>query len=212
MSVETARNFFVFLCVVYAVYMTRPTSIRIAAAARTLLYREGANAVTMRRVAKAVGLTPMAIYRHYRGRSALLNVLADEGFDELAALLAAAPLSGDVEERLIQLFDVYLDHAIRNPRLFELMFLKMRPGARRYPRDFQASRSPTANLVAELVRDGMASEYFRQGDVWEIVFAMGALSHGLIMLYLGGRTNMSRHQFQSFYRRSFARYIQGVRK
>lgn len=93
-----------------------------------------------------------------------------------------------------------------------LMFLKMRPGARRYPRDFQASRSPTANLVAELVRDGMASEYFRQGDVWEIVFAMGALSHGLIMLYLGGRTNMSRHQFQSFYRRSFARYIQGVRK
>lgn len=192
--------------------MTPPTSSRIATAARRLLHREGADAVTMRRVARAVGLTPMAIYRHYRGRSALLNVLANEGFDELAALLAAKRLSGSVEERLIQLFDVYLGHGLRNPRLFELMFLTLRPGARRYPRDFQASRSPTANLVAEQVRDGMVSGYFRKGDVWEIVFAMGALSHGLIMFYHGGRTNMTRPQFQNFYRRSFARYIQGVRK
>lgn len=192
--------------------MPPPTSTRIAAAARGLLLREGADAVTMRRVAKAVSLTPMAIYRHYRSRSALLNVLANEGFDELAVLLAAKPLSGNVEARLIQLFDVYLDHGIRNPHLFELMFLKMRRGARRYPRDFQASRSPTANLVAKLVRDGMASGDFRKGDVWEIVFAMGALSHGLIMLYLGGRTNMTRPQFQNFYRRSFARYLQGIHR
>lgn len=77
--------------------MTPPTSSRIATAARRLLHREGADAVTMRRVARAVGLTPMAIYRHYRGRSALLNVLANEGFDELAALLAAKRLSGSVE-------------------------------------------------------------------------------------------------------------------
>jgi AcrR family transcriptional regulator len=192
--------------------MMPSTSRRIAAVARRLLQREGGDAVTMRRVAKAVGLTPMAIYRHYRGRSALLNTLANQGFEELAALLVARPLSGNVEERLIQLLDVYLDHGLRNPRLFELMFLKLRPGARRYPQDFQASRSPTANLLAELVREGMASGYFRKSDVWEIVFAMGALSHGLIMLYLGGRTNMTHSQFRNFYRRSFVRYFQGVRE
>ena len=166
----------------------------------------------MRRVAKSVALTPMAIYRHYRGRSTLLNALANQGFDELAALLSAKRLSGNVEQRLIQLLDVYLDHGLQNPRLFELMFLTLRPGARRYPRDFQASRSPTANLLAELIRDGMVSGHFRKGDVWEIVFAMGALSHGLIMLFLGGRTNMTRAQFREFYRRSFARYFQGIRK
>lgn len=54
--------------------------------------------------------------------------MANEGFDELAALLAAKRLSGSAEERLIQLFDVYLDHGLRNPRLFELMFLTLRPG------------------------------------------------------------------------------------
>ena len=50
---------------------------RIAVASRRLLDKEGVDAVTMRRVALAVGLTPMAIYRHYHDREALLNALAD---------------------------------------------------------------------------------------------------------------------------------------
>jgi hypothetical protein len=33
----------------------------------------------------------------------------------------------------------------------------------------------------------MESGYLRKDDAWEIVFEMSALSHGLIMLYLGGR-------------------------
>jgi len=45
---------------------TTPTLRKIAAAARRLLDREGAEALTMRRIAKAVGITPMAVYRHYR--------------------------------------------------------------------------------------------------------------------------------------------------
>lgn len=186
------------------------TSGRILAAARRLLNREGTEAVTMRRVAKAVGITPMAIYRHYRGRTALLNALANEGFEELAAWLARAHKSGNMEERLTKLLEIYLEHALERPRLFELMFLKLRRGARRYPRDFEASRSPTANRLAELVREGMESGYFRKGDVWEIVFEMGALSHGLIMLYLGGRMDMTPARFRDFYRRSFDRYIHGI--
>ena len=72
---------------VYDVHMTA-TNRRIIIASRRLLDKEGAEAVTMRRVAKAVGITPMAIYRHYADRTALLNALADEGFEELAAQLA----------------------------------------------------------------------------------------------------------------------------
>ena len=65
---------------VYTVYMTTaPTVQRIATAARRLLDKEGADAVTMRRVASAVGITPMAVYRHYPNRAGLLNALADAG-------------------------------------------------------------------------------------------------------------------------------------
>src|SRR5271157_475329 len=189
-----------------------PTASRIATAARRLLDKEGTEAVTMRRVAKAVGVTPMAIYRHYPDRASLLNALADEGFEELTAFLAGKKFSGSIEGQLTKMVEIYLEHALQKPRLFELMFLKPREGARRYPRDFKAGRSPTANLMAAVVQRAIDSGYFRNDDAWEIVFAMGALSHGLIMLYLGGRMGVSVVHFRAFYRRSFRRYIRGIRK
>jgi len=187
------------------------TAFRIAEAARQLLDMEGTEAVTMRRVADAAGITAMAIYRHFPDRAGLLNAVADRGFVELAAQLASKRFSGDIEKRLTKMGEIYLDHALENPRLFELMFLKPREGARRYPRDFKAGRSPTVNLMVQVVQEGMDGAYFRKDDAWEIVFEMGALSHGLIMLYLGGRMGMPPARFRALYRRSFRRYIRGIR-
>ena len=117
---------------------SRDTGRKIATAARRLLDREGAEAVSMRRVAEAAGITAMAIYRHYPSRDALLNALADAGFGELSSSLGGRRFTGDLETRLLKMADLYLDHALGNPRLFELMFLKPRHGARRYPHDFKA--------------------------------------------------------------------------
>jgi AcrR family transcriptional regulator len=188
-----------------------PTAQKIIEAARRFLHEEGADAVTMRRVAKAVGITPMAVYRHYADRACLLNALADDGFDELAARLANAPCTGEMEARLTRILNIFLKHALENPRLFELMFLKPREGARRYPHDFKAGRSPTANPAAGLIREGMESGYFRKDDAWEISFAMGALLQGLIMLYLGGRMAISEVRFRALCHRSLRRYINGLR-
>lgn len=198
---------------VYTVYMNNvSTSRKIANAARPLLDREGTEAVTLRRVAKAVGITPMAIYRHFKDRAALLNCLADEGFEELTARLAAKRLSGDTEKRLTKLGEIHLEYALQYPRLYELMFLKPRGGARRYPQDFRTGRSATTNPTVEVIREGMESGYLRKDDAWEIVFEMSALSHGLIMLYLGGRVSVPLTHFRAVYRHSFRRYIRGIRK
>jgi AcrR family transcriptional regulator len=186
------------------------TRQHIAKAARQILDEEGADAVTMRRVADMVKITPMAIYRHFAAREALLAAVANAGFEELAARISGRAFSGSASERLAKMAEIYLDHALTNPRLFELMFLKEREGARRYPGDFKAGRSPTASLMAQAVREGMASGEFRDDDAWEIVFEMGALSHGLIMLYLGGRIDVSAAGFRAMYRRSFKRYMRGI--
>ncbi|MFC5862922.1 TetR/AcrR family transcriptional regulator [Acidicapsa dinghuensis] len=187
------------------------TASKILSAARCLLVEEGTDAVTMRRVAHATGITAMAIYRHFPNREGLLNALANEGFTELAAQLTERSFSGDIEQRLIQMADIYIDHALHNPRLFELMFLKPRAGARQYPQDFRSGQFPTANLMAQILQEGMDSGYFRADDPWEITFEMGALSHGLIMLYLGGRMDVTPDEFRALYQRSFRRYIHGTR-
>ena len=90
------------------------------------------------------------------------------------------------------------------------MFMTRREGARRYPQDFKAGRSPTANPMAELIREGMATGYFRKDDAWEIIFEMGALLQGLVMLYLGGRMGIAR-PFPRFLPDTFWRYLHGIR-
>jgi AcrR family transcriptional regulator len=177
-----------------------------------LLDEAGVEAVTMRGVAREVGITAMAIYRHYPDRKALLNAVADEGFRDLSERARATILSGDLETRILKVLDVNLTFALQNPRLFELMFLMPREGAHQYPHDFKAGKSPTANLMADLLKEGMAAGYFRRDDVWSIVFETGALFQGLIMLYLGGRVDLSPTRFRSFCRRSIKRYIHGIRK
>lgn len=190
--------------------VAQTTAEKIAAAARKLLEKEGLEAVSMRRVAEAVGITAMAIYRHYPNRASLLNAVADQGFQELAATLKGKRFTGNIETRLAKMADLYLDHAFENPKLFELMFLAKREGARQYPRDFKARKSPTATLMADLIAEGMATGELKKDDHWEINFEMGAFSHGLIMLYLGGRMDVTPAQFRALYRRSFRRYFDGI--
>ena len=196
---------------VYSVDMKVTTTQKISNAARRLLDQEGAEGVTMRKVAAAVGITPMALYRHYPNRDGLLNTVADSGFVELAAKLAELRLAGRIDRQLLKILDVFLDHAFNNPRLFELMFLTKREGARQYPGDFRMRRSPTANASADVIARAMETGYFRKDDVWEIVFETGALIQGLIMLYLGGRMAMSPPEFRAFCHRSFGRYFNGIR-
>lgn len=198
--------------VVYDVYMVAlPTAHRIAAAARRLLDREGAEAVTMRRVANLVGITAMAIYRHYPDRDALLDGLADQGFQELAGALGRKRMPVEIEARLVRIANLHVDHALAHPRLLELMFLKPRRGARRFPRDFKAGRSPTGNLIAACVKQGMASGGLRDDDPWEVSFEMGALVDGLIMFDLGGRMDAGPARFRAPVRHSPRRYLHGVR-
>jgi AcrR family transcriptional regulator len=191
--------------------MAITTTQKIASAARSLLEKEGAEGVTMRRVASAVGITPMALYRHYSNRKGLLKALANTGFEELAEKLASLRLTGRVERQLLMILDVFLDHAFEKPRLFELMFLTRRDGARQFPEDFRARRSPTANVSADVIAGAMETGYFRKDDVWEIVFETGALMQGLVMLYLGGRVALPPERFRAFCHRSFGRYLNGIR-
>lgn len=189
-----------------------PTSKRIAAAGRELLDAEGVEAVTMRRVAAAVGITAMAVYRHYKDRDSLLNALADEGFAELAGKLQETRLKGELESRMRKVLDLNLDFALAKPRLFELMFLRPRHGARQFPHDFAARRSPTANPFAELIAEGIHDGMFQPIDIWEVAFESGALLQGLVMLYLGGRVAATEQEFRKIVHRAMQRYVNGIRK
>jgi AcrR family transcriptional regulator len=189
----------------------KTTSDRIAQAALKILAHHGPDAVTMRRVAQAVGITPMAIYHHFPNREALLDTITEREFAKFTGYLTAVPPSGSLETRYLNLSMAYVEYALDHPRVFEYVFSAPRPGARRFPEDFKARRSPSLNLVADATAAAMAKGLLRKDDVWEVAFTTTAHTHGYITLYLGGRIDLSAADFRALVRRSLRRLLHGLK-
>jgi len=187
------------------------TPEKILRAAHKLFDREGADAVSMRRVAGAVGITPMAIYRHFPNREALLKRLSDDSFNTVAQEWEAHATQPDILKRLLALLEPYLDYALAHPHLFDHAFSTRRDDARRFPEDFRARQSPTLNVVADAVVEGMRLGVLKRDDPWDVAMTLWAHSHGLIALYRAGRFSYDETRFRTFYLESLGRLIDGIR-
>lgn len=192
--------------------MTRLTTAeKILRAAHKLFDREGADALTMRRVAELVGITPMAIYRHFPNREALLKRISDDGFQSVADTWREHAAGEDIIGRLHATQVLYLDYALAHPHLFDHAFSVRRDDARRFPEDFRARRSPTLNVVADTVAEGMRDGVLRKDDPWDVAMTLWAHAHGLIALYRAGRFSYDDRSFRAFYRASIGRLLDGIK-
>jgi AcrR family transcriptional regulator len=187
------------------------TAERILAAARALFEREGAQAVSMRRIADAIGLTPMAIYRHFHNREALLKRISDDSFDEIARHWLARNQGGDALSRVIALQRIYLDYALAYPHLFDHAFSTRRADARKYPDDFRAGRSPTLGIAADAVAEAMRAGLLRKDDEWDVAMTLWAHTHGIVALYRAGRFSYGETEFRRFYEASLRRLLDGLK-
>jgi AcrR family transcriptional regulator len=191
--------------------MDQATQERISETALRLFEADGETGVSMRRVANAVGITPMAIYHHFADRRSLLNFVVDREFAKYLQSFQALPQRGSYESRLLTCMDAYIDYAFTHPRIFDYVFAEPRPGARRYPEDFRARRSPTLNPVADLLQKAMEAGYLKQDDVWELAMEMWAHTHGYVSLYRGGRFDLPEKEFRALVRRSLRRLLHGLK-
>jgi AcrR family transcriptional regulator len=186
------------------------TARRIAATALRILEREGAEAVSMRRIADAVGITPMAIYHHYTSREDLLKRVTDAEFEKLEELSDALLAKRKSNLDLVKAVDAYVDYAFARPRVFDYVFSQPRFDARRFPRDFRERQSPTLNPLADLVSDGMKRGRLRHDDVWEVALQLWAHAHGYVMLHRAGRFAVDHAQFRALYHRAVERLLRGL--
>jgi len=192
----------------------RSTTERIAKVALEILEQEGPQAVTMRRVAKAVGVTPMAIYHHFPSREDLLKTITDAEFDKLLNFYHRRQQRDSAKSRdakLLGLMDGYLDYAFARPQVFDYVFSNPRPDARRFPEDFRARQSPTLTPIADFIAEAMERGQLKKGDIWEVALEVWALAHGYLTLYRGGRFNLSEREFRLLFHRSMKRLFHGLK-
>lgn len=91
-------------------------------AALEMLDEEGADGIGLRELARKVGVSAAAPYRHFRSRQALLEAVATEGFRRFSAMMAAKEADFAEEQRLPAMAEAYVRFALVQPALFRLMF------------------------------------------------------------------------------------------
>jgi len=176
------------------------TRDRIFQAARTLFDKEGLAGLSMRRLAEKVGITPMAIYKHFPDKAALLDALMLDGFVSWEARVRAIRKK-DPLAWLKAMMDEALDFALSEPHRYEAAFLLPAPMARRYPTDFAAGRSPAVNLAYERIEQARAAGQLNGATAFDLGLSFSALSQGLISMYRAGRF-VNETEFRNAYRRA----------
>jgi AcrR family transcriptional regulator len=132
-------------------------------AAELLLHREGAGALTMRRLAQQLGVSPMALYRHVGSKDELLLSL----IDRLAAQLVYPPLPADPRARIVVLWNTLYDGLATNPWLAEVLSRRRLMA----PSVLGAVEEIHASLIAAGLELSEAVRAYRM--IWE--FTLGAL-------------------------------------
>jgi AcrR family transcriptional regulator len=95
----------------------------IGKAAVRLFEEGGIAAVSMRRVAAEVGITPMAIYNHFENLEDLLLFIYEKGVRNLArSIHAAVGKSRRADKKLQALVKSYVRFGFRNPHYYNLLF------------------------------------------------------------------------------------------
>jgi AcrR family transcriptional regulator len=174
-------------------------SDRILRAAWRLFERHGDAGVSVRKVAALVGLSPMAMYRHYASRDALLAAITAEAFVAWEARVRAVRAKDPVAW-LDRVGQAYLRFALDEPRRYEACFELPSRGVRRLPADFEAGRSPAVQMITAKVAEAIARGQLGGADPLTIALVIWAEAHGLVHLYRDGRF-VDRASFERAYRR-----------
>ncbi|MBL7251017.1 TetR/AcrR family transcriptional regulator [Alcanivorax marinus] len=153
-----------------------------------LLAEKGGDGFSLRELARRVGVTANASYRHFANKEALMLALAAEGFRRLRAAQEAAEAAADSPGRQLLAGGLsYLRFAHANPALFRLMF-GAAAAARRGGDDDDPELTDTSNAAFETLRRAVA----RAGDADEATVRRTALRawamvHGFSQLLLDGQ-------------------------
>ena len=158
----------------------------LLAAAETVLDEQGLEAFSLRRVAKAVGVSHAAPAHHFGDTQGLLTALATEAFRRFVAAMEARQQGvSDPEERLVASGLGYLDFARTSPALFRLMFGSKRVGSDD-PDYAEAARAAFLHLADDIAAH-RGGTVFDHPAAMEDAQAVWAMVHGLAELMAVGR-------------------------
>ncbi|MFT3803879.1 MAG: TetR/AcrR family transcriptional regulator [Burkholderiaceae bacterium] len=141
---------------------------------------------TLREVARRVGVSHAAPYKHFADKAALLAELAVQGFEQLGREMAAAitPRPRSIVKAFDAAAAAYVEFGTRNPALYRLMFSAEAGDAASVHTSERVLQ--TLGILFDLLERGQRAGVFRKRSVQGQAAACWAQVHGITMLSIEG--------------------------
>jgi AcrR family transcriptional regulator len=185
------------------------TRDRILKAAIADVRRSGVESVSIRAIAEQLGVTPMAVYKHFEDKAALLSAVVWAGFERWERYIATAHERATPRELAWEAMIQYREFALAEPRLFDLMFVMRRDDVPHVDYSVSFTERPVfagvVRAIAALAADGALPGHPR-----DAMLALWATVHGLCALHASGRFGPNRDAFRADFERILAMTFPGL--
>jgi AcrR family transcriptional regulator len=143
----------------------------------------GADGVTLRELADALGVSPMTPYRYFADKDAILAAVRARAFNRFAEAMEVAETKRTVRRSAFTGV-LYVDWAMANPAAYRLMFDTQQPTAGEHP-ELVAAMARARSTMTTVWKQLQADNTFK-GDIEQAGHLMWAAQHGVVMLALSG--------------------------
>ncbi len=187
------------------------TRDRILGCACDLYLQDGFEGFSMRKLARSVGVTAPALYRHFQSREGLLLEVLGEAYDELFQALARALSGATPLERFQMAGQAYMEFALAHPRYFQMIhaFAEFM-GLEDLPEELVRRCSALEQFWDDRVRECVHAGVLKPDDLARISLTLWSHAYGLISLYQKRLLVMSEETFREEFRASFHRILRGL--
>lgn len=184
----------------------------LIAAGVQMLETEGAQGLSLRKLAKQAGVSHNAPYMHFADKEALLAAIAEEGFHILTNAVRSAVDSADDDwrQQLSAGCWAYVRFALEHPSHLQVMFIGYEP--QKYPSLYATSTGALA-VLSDLIRRGQAQGKVVDGDSHYLATFVWSLLHGVATILAGRKmppTVMGRVTPEELVRSYVAQLIRGL--
>jgi AcrR family transcriptional regulator len=191
--------------------MTTKQHDKILESACELYLSDGLEGFSMRKLAKTVGVTAPALYRHFGSKEEVLMAVMAEAYRMFAQYLYRALGGRTPEERFSRAGIEYANFALENPEMYEMLYVSPHHlGIEELPENVAEVAAATGQFWRDRVRECQEAGILRDGDPDALSMTMWSHAHGLISLHLKGICPMLEGDFLELYRASGLRVMEGL--
>jgi AcrR family transcriptional regulator len=159
----------------------------ILAAAKTLFTEKGFEATSIRAIAEKIEYSPATIYLYYKDKNEIVHALHSEGFKLLVSHFEVLGHITNPFERLKGMGRAYMQFAIQNPDIYQLLFIMKEPlqhVANCFEDWDEGDRA--FDILLKTVGECQQAGYFKKFDQTLLSFVIWSTMHGLCTLRTSG--------------------------